>query len=114
MLLLDVGILIAFALFGLLSWHFQISYRVSILAGLMLLALAAVSVILGVELRDVVATLAFYALAIGVILAILEGWRGEDRAALGDLGRGPSGSFLSRMTRHFRRALETWKRRLSK
>lgn len=111
MLLIDVAILLAFVLFGLLSWHFRVSSRISILAGLVLLAVAAVSVILGLEQRGLVATLAFYALTIGVALAIVERRWGEYRAAVGDSGKGP---FISRMTGYFRRVIETLRQRLSR
>ena len=116
MLLIDIGILIAFVSFGALSWHFRVSYKTSIGAGIQLLAVVAFMLVLELQNEaNFVATLAFYALVVGVGLGIAERWRVEGDGAVVDSGRGPSDeTSVERMGRYFRRGLDIVRRRRSR
>ncbi len=79
--ILDVATLLAFVAFGATCWYLRISYRISVVASLLFLVIAAVSVTVGQESAgNFVAILAYYALVVGVALAIVERRRVE-RAA---------------------------------
>lgn len=70
---------VAFLGFGVACWRFRISYRVSVVAGLVLLVIAGLLVVVGqADVGNFLGILAYYFLAIGVALAILE-WRREPR-----------------------------------
>jgi ABC-type proline/glycine betaine transport system permease subunit len=78
--IIDAAILLAVVAFGTVCWYLRLSYRISVVAGLVLLVVAAVSDTVGqVHAGNLVAIMAYYALAVGVALAIVE-WRREDRA----------------------------------
>lgn len=82
-LLFDWAFLAAFVAFGLLCWYFRIPYRVSILAGVILLFGVAVAVL--IEQEDVgnfAAIPAFYFLVVGIALAVIEFWGKESRKNL--------------------------------
>ena len=90
--LLNLLVLVAFVAFGLFSWRRGISFRVSIIAGLVFLVIAAFSDALGQkDARDLVAILAYYSLVVGVSLAIVEhirGGRAKRILVQGSEGRG--------------------------
>jgi len=69
----DIVILLAFLAFGVASWRLRLSYRVSVVAGLVLLVVTAIEVGIGqLKVGDVTAVFTLYFLAVGVSLAILE------------------------------------------
>ncbi len=69
----DLALLAAFVVFGLVCWYFRISYRVSIVAGLGFLVVAGVAVALGQEdVGNFLAILTYYFIVVGVVLAIVE------------------------------------------
>jgi hypothetical protein len=81
MTILDAAILLAFVGFGAGCWYLRISYRLSVVAGLVLLFVAAVITAVGQEVAgNFIAILAYYALVTGVALAIVE-WRKGEREA---------------------------------
>jgi hypothetical protein len=74
----DIAILLAFLAFGIISWRLRISYRLSIVAGLLFLVVAAVKVAAGQEdAANLIAVIAYYALVVGVSLAIVQYVRKE-------------------------------------
>ena len=71
--LFDGMILGAFVAFGFFCWLRRISYRVSVIMGLTLLGAAGITSVVSQErASDFVATIAFYFLAVGGILAIVD------------------------------------------
>lgn len=72
-LLIDLIVFGAFIAFGVTSWYLRISYRVSIVAGLAFLAVAAAVAVSGAEdAGNFIAILAYFSLVVGVSLAIAE------------------------------------------
>lgn len=81
--LLQAGILVILIAYGIASWHFRLSSRLNITTGLLLLAMTAIAVAAGQEnFGNFLATLAYYLLAIGVVLAIRE-YRGKLQKVVG-------------------------------
>jgi len=71
--MVDLLVLLAFIAFGLVSWHFRISHRVSIVTGLLFLLVAEIVATAGGEnVANSIAILAYYSLVVGVTLAIVE------------------------------------------
>jgi hypothetical protein len=69
----SIAELVGFVVFGLLSWRYKISYRLSIAAGLILLILAGTVTASGRDdLGNSVAILAYYFFLVGVGLALVE------------------------------------------
>ncbi|SRR6266699_2508692 len=65
--------LVAFVVFGLLAWHFKISYRFSIASGVLLLVFAGISTASGRDdIGNFVAILSYFFLLVGVSLALVE------------------------------------------
>jgi hypothetical protein len=63
----------AFVAFGVASWYLRISYRVSIVAGVAFLVVAAVVAVSGADdAGNFIAILAYFSLVVGVSLAIAE------------------------------------------
>jgi hypothetical protein len=66
-------LLVAFALVGLFCWYRWISFRISVVVGLVFLVVAAIAVAIGQnDMANFVALLACYSLSVGAGLAILE------------------------------------------
>jgi disulfide bond formation protein DsbB len=77
----DAAILLAFIVLGATCWYRRISYRIRVVGGLLFLIVAAASVAVGQhDAGNFVAVLAYYALVVGVSLAVVE-WRKEERVA---------------------------------
>lgn len=77
--LVDITILTTFVVFGVTLWKFRISYRISVLAGLLLLILTAGLVLADQQdIGNLIATLAYGFLVVGTALAILE-WRQQEK-----------------------------------
>ena len=75
------------AIFGVVSWLLGISYRLSVLAGLVFIALTAGLLAFGLSgIADFSATLAYYFLLIGVVLAALEKFRPHGHKLARDQG----------------------------
>ncbi len=76
--MIDWAIFAVFVAYGVASWYYHISYRVSIAAGLLILLIAASVVALGYAgIGAFVAILAYYLLVIGVAIAIVDSVRKE-------------------------------------
>lgn len=79
---IELGLLLASVIFGILCFYFRISYRVSVGSGIVALVGAGVSLALGREdVGNMIGLLAYYLLVVGVVLALLE-YRTESRQAL--------------------------------
>lgn len=71
--IVSIAELAGFVLFGLLSWRYKVSYRLSIAAGLSFLILAGIVTATGHDdLGNSVAILAYYFFLVGVSLALVE------------------------------------------
>ncbi len=75
----ELVLLLASVIFGILCLHYHVSYRVSIGAGIVALVVAGLALALGVEdVENMSGLLAYYLLAVGVLLALLE-YRSESQ-----------------------------------
>jgi hypothetical protein len=75
----EVVVLVTFVAFGMFSWYRRLSYRISVAAGLVFLALAAIAVAIGQgDAANFIVIPAYYSLTVGVVLAIAE-FRREER-----------------------------------
>ncbi len=114
-IILDAATLLAFILFGATCWYLRITYRISVVAGLVFLAVAAVSAAVGQEgAGNFIAILAYYALVVGVALAIVERRREErgSRAVADstEMARAEEAAAPESSGLRFRRLGALWKR----
>ena len=113
--IINVATLLAFVAFGATSWYLRISYRVSIVAGLVFLVVAAVSVAVSREDGgNFIAVLAYYSLVVGVALAIVE-WKREERGTRAAVDSSEEARAEEATAPHssvirFRRLRSLWKR----
>lgn len=69
--MVDLLVFSIFIAFGIISWRLRISYRVSVVAGLLLLVVAAAATSIGQQdVADFIAAFVYYFLVVGVSLAI--------------------------------------------
>ena len=69
----DSILLTTFFVYGFVCWRFRVSYRISVGAGMIGLIGTSISVIIGQgQTAGVLATIAYYLLTVGVVLAIIE------------------------------------------